>query len=126
MLRLVHRYGTVTSAAEAMHLTPSAVSHHLREPGRELKAPLLEPQGRRVRLTPAALVLVGHADALLARWEETVAEGAVRVPLVGDAVPRRRLLTCVRRGGRGNPIVELGLRALRDAVPAPCTRLPAA
>ncbi|MEV0665029.1 LysR family transcriptional regulator [Actinomadura luteofluorescens] len=74
MLRLVHQYGTVTSAAEAMHLTPSAVSHHLRELARELKVPLLEPQGRKVRLTPAAHLLVGHADGLLARWEEALAD----------------------------------------------------
>lgn len=74
MLRLVHQYGTVTSAAEAMHLTPSAVSHHLRELARELKVPLLEPQGRRVRLTPAAHLLIEHADGLLAKWEETLAD----------------------------------------------------
>ncbi|MFI0484793.1 LysR family transcriptional regulator [Actinomadura sp. 9N215] len=74
MLRLVHQFGTVTSAAEAMHLTPSAVSHQLRELARELKVPLLEPQGRKVRLTPAAHLLIGHADGLLARWEETLAD----------------------------------------------------
>ncbi|WP_243723471.1 LysR family transcriptional regulator [Actinomadura sp. 7K507] len=74
MLRLVHQYGTVTSAAEALHLTPSAVSHHLRELARELKVPLLEPQGRKVRLTPAASLLIEHADGLLAKWEETLAD----------------------------------------------------
>ncbi|WUI02170.1 LysR family transcriptional regulator [Spirillospora sp. NBC_00431] len=74
MLRLVHQFGTVTSAAEAIHLTPSAVSHHLRELARELKVPLLEPQGRKVKLTPAAHLLIGHADGLLARWEETLAD----------------------------------------------------
>ncbi|MFI0407665.1 LysR family transcriptional regulator [Actinomadura sp. 3N508] len=74
MLRLVHQFGTVTSAAEAMHLTPSAVSHHLRELARELKVPLLEPQGRKVKLTPAAHLLIGHADGLLAKWEETLAD----------------------------------------------------
>ncbi|MBO2462257.1 LysR family transcriptional regulator [Actinomadura violacea] len=74
MLRLVHQYGTVTAAADALHLTPSAVSHHLRELARELKVPLLEPQGRRVRLTPAAHLLIEHADAMLARWEEALAD----------------------------------------------------
>ncbi|WP_218004971.1 LysR family transcriptional regulator [Actinomadura macra] len=74
MLRLVHQYGTVTAAAEALHLTPSAVSHQLRELARELKVPLLEPQGRRVRLTPAAHLLIEHADALLARWEEALTD----------------------------------------------------
>src|SRR4051812_17259538 len=51
MLRVVHQQGTVTAAAEVLHLTPSAVSHHMRELSRELKVPLLEPQGRRVKLT---------------------------------------------------------------------------
>ncbi|WP_246097355.1 LysR family transcriptional regulator [Streptomyces botrytidirepellens] len=74
MLRMVHQQGTVTAAAEALHLTPSAVSHHVRELARELRVPLLEPQGRGVRLTPAALLLIDHADALLARWEEAQAE----------------------------------------------------
>ncbi|MFA1545565.1 LysR family transcriptional regulator [Actinomadura chokoriensis] len=74
MLRLVHQHGTVTSAAEALHLTPSAVSHQLRELARELKVPLLEPQGRKVRLTPAAHLLIEHADELLAKWEETLAD----------------------------------------------------
>ena len=66
----MHQHGTVTAAAAALHLTPSAVSHQIRELSRELEVPLLEPQGRGVRLTPAALVLVEHADELLARWEE--------------------------------------------------------
>ncbi|MEU5100828.1 MULTISPECIES: LysR family transcriptional regulator [unclassified Streptomyces] len=74
MLRVVHQQGTVTAAAEALHLTPSAVSHHMRELARQLKVPLLEPQGRRVRLTPAGRLLVDHADALLARWEEAQTE----------------------------------------------------
>ncbi|MGH3313701.1 MAG: LysR family transcriptional regulator [Streptomyces sp.] len=74
MLRVVRQQGTVTAAAEALHLTPSAVSHHMRELARELKVPLLEPKGRGVRLTPAGRLLIEHADALLARWEETQAE----------------------------------------------------
>ncbi|MFB4317034.1 LysR family transcriptional regulator [Actinomadura sp. 21ATH] len=71
VLRAVHRHGTVTAAAEALHLTPSAVSHHLRELAREVRVPLAEPQGRGIRLTAAAYLLVEHADALFARWEET-------------------------------------------------------
>ncbi|MBP8536436.1 LysR family transcriptional regulator [Streptomyces sp. MK37H] len=74
MLRVVRQQGTVTAAAEALHLTPSAVSHHMRELARELRVPLLEPHGRGVRLTPAGRLLIDHADALLARWEEARAE----------------------------------------------------
>lgn len=81
-LRAVHQHGTVTAAAASLHLTPSAVSHHLRELARELKLTLVEPQGRRIRLTPAARLLVEHGDALLARWEE--AEAALESYREGD------------------------------------------
>ncbi|MFB9837268.1 LysR family transcriptional regulator, partial [Actinoallomurus acaciae] len=69
VLRLVHRHGTVTAAADVLHLTPSAVSHQLRQLARETGVALLEPDGRRVRLTPAGRALVAHADALHAGWE---------------------------------------------------------
>jgi molybdate transport repressor ModE-like protein len=74
MLRLVHQHGTVTAAAALAHLTPSAVSHQLRQLSREVGVPLLEQSGRRVRLTPAGQKLVAHADALQARWEQARAD----------------------------------------------------
>src|ERR1700754_5121412 len=69
VLRVVHQLGTVTAAARALHLTPSAVSQQLRQLARELDVPLLEPDGRRVRLPPAAHTLLRHADELAARRE---------------------------------------------------------
>jgi DNA-binding transcriptional LysR family regulator len=83
VLRAVHQHGTVTAAAAALHLTPSAVSHHLKELARELKVRLIEPQGRRIRLTAAALLVIEHGDALLARWEE--ADAALEAFRAGDA-----------------------------------------
>ncbi|MET7640189.1 LysR family transcriptional regulator [Streptomyces sp. NPDC005438] len=74
VLRAVAHYGTVTAAAEALHFTPSAASQQIRQLGRELDVTLLEPHGRRVRLTPAALGLLEHADAIEARWERAEAE----------------------------------------------------
>lgn len=71
VLRVVHQHGTITAAAAALHLTPPAISHQLKELARELNTPLVEPQGRRIKLTPAALLLIEHSDDLLARWEET-------------------------------------------------------
>jgi DNA-binding transcriptional LysR family regulator len=68
-LRVVDQLGTITSAATSLHLTPSAVSQQLRQLSTELRVPLLEPDGRRVRLTPAARALLRHADDLAARWE---------------------------------------------------------
>lgn len=87
VLRLVHRYGTVTAAAEVLRLTPSAVSHQIRQLSRETGMPLLEPHGRGVRLTPAGLTLVTHANALHAGWERARADLAAH--LDGDAGPLR-------------------------------------
>src|SRR6187551_2908920 len=69
-LRAVADHGTLAAAADALHLTPSAVSQQLSALERELGHALLEPAGRSVRLTPAAHVLLGHADALFAQLEK--------------------------------------------------------
>jgi DNA-binding transcriptional LysR family regulator len=69
VLRAVDHYGTVTAAAQALHFTPSAASQQIRQLGRELGVALLEPSGRRVRLTSAAQRLLQHADEISARWE---------------------------------------------------------
>ncbi|WP_370645368.1 LysR family transcriptional regulator [Pseudonocardia sp. DSM 110487] len=85
VLRVVHQLGTVTAAAGSLHLTPSAVSQQLRQLAHELDVPLLEPDGRRVRLTPAALTLLRHADEIAARWEAARGDlqaGAGRAPAV--------------------------------------------
>jgi DNA-binding transcriptional LysR family regulator len=74
VLRAVARHGTVTAAAHSLHLTPSAASQQLKQLSRELGVALLQPQGRRVRLTPAAHVLLEHAEALHTRWEQARAE----------------------------------------------------
>ena len=70
VLRAVAHYGTITAAAKAMHFTTSAASQQIRQLGRELDITLLEPYGRRIRLTPAAQRLLEHADAIEARWEQ--------------------------------------------------------
>ncbi len=70
VLRAVAHYGTVTAAARALHFTPSAASQQIRQLARDLGVDLLEPQGRGIRLTPAAENLLAHADAIQARWEQ--------------------------------------------------------
>lgn len=74
VLRVVDQLGTITAAAGSLHLTPSAVSQQLRSLAHELGVPLLEPDGRRVRLTPAAHLLLKHADSLATQWEQARAE----------------------------------------------------
>jgi DNA-binding transcriptional LysR family regulator len=76
VLRMLDEHGTVTAAAAALHLTPSAVSQQIRLLGRDVGVELLERVGRGVRLTPAARVLLGHADRLYADWEGVLAEAA--------------------------------------------------
>jgi DNA-binding transcriptional LysR family regulator len=67
LLRELHERGTIAAVADALRYTPSAVSQQLAMLEREAGVPLLERAGRGVRLTDAALVLVGHAEALLER-----------------------------------------------------------
>jgi DNA-binding transcriptional LysR family regulator len=74
VLRAIEQYGTVTAAAGAVHLTPSAVSQQVRQLSRELGVELLQPQGRRVRLTEAAQALLRHADSIEELWQRTEAE----------------------------------------------------
>jgi DNA-binding transcriptional LysR family regulator len=69
LLHELHARGTIAAVADALQFTPSAVSQQLAVLEREAGLPLLEPAGRGVRLTDAALVLVGHAGALLERAE---------------------------------------------------------
>lgn len=73
-LRMVHQHGTVTAAAEALYLTPSAVSQQLRSLANELGVELLAPRGRGVGLTSAGEVVLRRADDLHAGWEEALAE----------------------------------------------------
>lgn len=74
VLRELEERGTVSAVAEALHLTPSAVSQQLTALSRETGVRLLEPAGRRVRLTGAARVLLRHADQLFAQLERVHAD----------------------------------------------------
>ncbi|MEU8138852.1 LysR family transcriptional regulator [Streptodolium elevatio] len=95
VLRELDRRGTVSAVAEALHLTPSAVSQQLTALSRETGVRLLEPAGRRVRLTGAARVLLRHADHLFAQLERVQADLAayqeggtaeVRITAFGSAI----------------------------------------
>jgi DNA-binding transcriptional LysR family regulator len=90
LLRELHARGTIAAVADALQFTPSAVSQQLAVLEREVGVPLLEPAGRGVRLTDAALVLVGHAEALLDRAERAEAELAATAHTV---VGRGRIAT---------------------------------
>lgn len=74
MLRELADHGTVAAVAHVLSMTPSAVSQQLKILQREAGVTLIEPAGRRVRLTDAGQVLVGHADAVLAALDRARAE----------------------------------------------------
>ncbi|BAH53577.1 LysR family transcriptional regulator [Rhodococcus opacus] len=65
MLRELHRRGTVTAAALALHYTTSAVSQQLTQLERDVGAKLFERRGRRVQLTEIGLLLAEHAEDIM-------------------------------------------------------------
>ncbi|MFD7921695.1 LysR family transcriptional regulator [Streptomyces sp. NPDC059740] len=83
VLRELRRQGTVTAAAQALSLTPSAVSQALSSLTRQLGAPVVEPEGRRVRLTELAHLLLRHGESVFAQLEQ--AEAEVEAYLGGEA-----------------------------------------
>ncbi|BCJ30022.1 LysR family transcriptional regulator [Actinocatenispora sera] len=67
----------------------------------------------------AALVGRGLGVSLIPRMTHLPAQDAVaRIPLRGTHAPRRRILTCVRRGSANQPAIERGLAALREVAGA--------
>lgn len=73
MLRELAHRGTIAAVAEALSYTPSAVSQQLSALERDVRRPLLTRTGRRVQLTPAAWVLVEHAEVVLEGLERAEA-----------------------------------------------------
>ena len=82
ILREVAKRGTIAAAAEALYLTPPAISHQLRVLEREVGVPLLERTARSIRLTDAGARLVAHAETILAECETALADVATFVEQV--------------------------------------------
>ncbi len=74
LLRELARRGTITAVAEALSYSPSAVSQQLAALEKEAGVRLLEPAGRRLRLTPQGDLLVAHTQVLLEEMERAEAE----------------------------------------------------
>jgi DNA-binding transcriptional LysR family regulator len=75
ILRELAGRGTVGATAEAMKVTPSAVSQQLKTLQEELGVVLVEKSGRGVRLTEAGLAMAGAAadvSTAMARAESTI------------------------------------------------------
>ena len=129
-LRLLREFadrGTVHAAARAMSLTPSAVSQQLKILQREAGVALLEPEGRRVRLTDAGRLLVARTDEVLAALDRaradmdayrTTPRGSVRVALFpsGAAMLLAGLIT---------EAAEIGVEVLGRDIDQPAANAPA-
>lgn len=92
LLSELSRRGTIAEVARVVGYTPSAVSQSLAQLEHEAGVPLLERDGRRVRLTPAALGLVTRADRVVAELDAAAADlaaahGAVRGELTIGSFP---------------------------------------
>ncbi|HEV7761840.1 MAG TPA: LysR family transcriptional regulator [Acidimicrobiales bacterium] len=96
VLRTLAQRGTVAATAHVLGHTPSAISQQLSTLEREVGIPLLDRDGRSVRLTPLASELVVHAEGIathLDRADAAVAAsrsriaGPVRVSAFPTAAP---------------------------------------
>jgi len=74
VLRELQQRGTIGATARALALTPSAISQQLASLSREVGVPLLVPQGRNVRLTTQARILLDHAALVDAQLERARAD----------------------------------------------------
>ncbi|MDF3299642.1 LysR family transcriptional regulator [Streptomyces tropicalis] len=63
------RHGSVSGAADGLHVTTSAVSQQMSKLEREVGQPLLARNGRGVRLTDAGRLLAEHAARILSQVE---------------------------------------------------------
>jgi DNA-binding transcriptional LysR family regulator len=103
MLQAVAAHGSVAGAADALHVSPPAVSQQLLALERETGVSLIDRSGRQVRLTAAGRLLAAHGErvaAQLRQAERELAEltgqafGPVRIaafqsvmaPLIGPAL----------------------------------------
>ncbi|MEV7781886.1 LysR substrate-binding domain-containing protein [Kitasatospora sp. NPDC088351] len=113
----IARRGTIVAAAQALHLSPSAISHQLARLEQELGVALVERAPQSLRLTPAGERLADHAQAiadLMAVAQDDLrahSEGTAGVLRLGffasaglDLLPRALAAFAVR-----HPQVELEL-----------------
>jgi molybdate transport repressor ModE-like protein len=118
LLSELARRGTIAEVARAVGYSASAVSQSLSQLERETGMPLLERDGRHVRLTPAARRLVARTDRVLAELDAAEAElaaeqGSVRGSLVIGAFPSagaQLVAPAVRALAARHPELECSIR----------------
>jgi DNA-binding transcriptional LysR family regulator len=130
ILREVAARGTITAAAQALYLTPPAVSHQLATLESEVGAALLERTARSVRLTDVGKRLVAHAEVILAECEEALADvasfaqevsGTVRISVFQTAA-QSIALPALADLTRRYPNIDLTIRELEPVRALPALR----
>lgn len=114
MLLQLSRLGSMRAVADTLAVTTSTVSQQIAALAREAGTPLLEHEGRRVRLTPAGRRLAEHAVTVLAALEAARADldpsavpaGTIRAAAFATAV-RQALLPMVHTLAAEHPDVRL-------------------
>lgn len=128
MLREVAARRTIAAAAEALFMTPSAVSQQMAVLEREAGVPLLERSGRGVRLTAAGEKLVQNTELVFAALEQAEADlvdasrgivGRVRVSAFPSAA-RKILVPALAELRAEHPNLRLSMIDLEpeEAMPA--------
>jgi len=112
ILRELAARGTIAAVAEALYLTPPAVSHQLVVLEREVGVPLLTRTARSVKLTNAGERLVAHAETILAECEVALADVATFSAAVSGTVHLSAFQTAAQS------IAVPALDALRGRHPA--------
>ena len=114
MLLRLSQVGSMREVADDLGVTTSTVSQQIAALAGQAGTPLLEPVGRRVRLTPAGRRLAAHAVTILAAVEAARSDldptsdpvGTVRVAGFATAI-RRSLLPLVADLSTSHPRVQL-------------------
>ncbi|RHW23484.1 LysR family transcriptional regulator [Nocardioides immobilis] len=114
LLLELSRLGSMHEVAAELGTTTSSVSQGIAALARDARTPLVEPDGRRVRLTPAGHRLAEHAVTILAAVDaarldlDPAAEPAGVLRVAGFATGiRRSLLPAIDDLARTHPQVEV-------------------
>lgn len=116
LLRELSLRGSMRAVAEEMGVTTSTVSQQIAVLAEEFDTPLVEPVGRRVRLTPAGRRLAEHAVEILAAVEaarsdldpDAEPKGVVRIAGFASAI-RRALLPLIADFAARYPELRMSL-----------------
>ncbi|NVK55524.1 MAG: LysR family transcriptional regulator [Alteromonadaceae bacterium] len=71
VLTAIEQQGTLTQAAESLHLSQSALSHSIKKLEQQLGTPVWEKDGRKLRLTRAGKQILLLAKRILPQFEHT-------------------------------------------------------